>query len=97
MRLLRVEGLAKKYRARQVVKDLSLEVARGEVVGEVGLVFGERSANMDAATDARLLRFPPNTLQRLARQRPRIAATILRNLNEILAQRLSRSTVRLTS
>ncbi len=70
---------------------------RGEVVGEVGLFFGERSANMDAATDARLLRFTPNTLQRLARQRPRIAATILRNLNEILAQRLSRSTVRLTS
>jgi CRP-like cAMP-binding protein len=66
-------------------------------VGEVGLFFGERSANMDVATDARLLRFTPNTLQRLARQRPRIAATILRNLNEILAQRLSRSTVRLTS
>ncbi len=71
--------------------------ARGEVVGEVGLFFGERSANMDVATDARLLRFTPNTLQRLARQRPRIAATLLRNLNEILAQRLSRSTVRLTS
>jgi lipopolysaccharide export system ATP-binding protein len=34
--LLRVEGLAKKYRARQVVKDLSLEVARGEVVGLLG-------------------------------------------------------------
>jgi predicted RND superfamily exporter protein len=68
---------------------------RGEVVGEVGLFFGERSANMDVATDARLLRFTPNTLQRLARQRPRSAATILRNLNEILAQRLSRSTDRL--
>jgi hypothetical protein len=37
---------------------------RGEVVGEVGLFFGERSANMDVATDARLLRFTPNTLQR---------------------------------
>jgi lipopolysaccharide export system ATP-binding protein len=34
--LLRVDGLAKKYRARQVVKDLSLEVARGEVVGLLG-------------------------------------------------------------
>ncbi len=68
---------------------------RGEVVGEVGLFFGERSANMDIATNARLLRFTPNTLQRLARQRPRIAATLLRNLNEILAQRLSRSTDRL--
>ena len=36
MSLLRVDGLAKKYRARQVVKDLSLEVARGEVVGLLG-------------------------------------------------------------
>jgi lipopolysaccharide export system ATP-binding protein len=36
MSLLRVEGLDKKYRARQVVKDLSLEVARGEVVGLLG-------------------------------------------------------------
>jgi lipopolysaccharide export system ATP-binding protein len=36
MTLLRVEGLAKKYRSRQVVKDLSLEVARGEVVGLLG-------------------------------------------------------------
>jgi len=36
MSLLRVEGLAKKYRSRQVVKDLTLEVARGEVVGLLG-------------------------------------------------------------
>ena len=36
MSLLRVEGLAKKYRARQIVKDLSLEVSRGEVVGLLG-------------------------------------------------------------
>ena len=36
MSLLRVEGLAKKYRSRQVVKDLSLQVARGEVVGLLG-------------------------------------------------------------
>lgn len=69
--------------------------ARGEVVGEVGLFFGERSANMDIASKARLLRFTPNTLQRLSRQRPRIASVLLRNLNEILAQRLSRSTDRL--
>ncbi len=68
---------------------------RGEVVGEVGLFHGERSANMDVASKARLLRFTPNTLRRLSRQRPRIAAVLLRNLNEILAQRLSRSTDRL--
>jgi hypothetical protein len=69
--------------------------ARGDVVGEVGLFSGERSANADVAEDARLLRFTPNNLQRLRRRYPRIAATVLRNLNEILAQRLSSLTDRL--
>jgi lipopolysaccharide export system ATP-binding protein len=36
MSRLRVEGLAKRFRSRQVVKDLSIEVARGEVVGLLG-------------------------------------------------------------
>ncbi|MDY6946976.1 MAG: LPS export ABC transporter ATP-binding protein [Pseudomonadota bacterium] len=36
MTQLRVEGLAKKYRSRQVVKSLSLEVSSGEVVGLLG-------------------------------------------------------------
>jgi lipopolysaccharide export system ATP-binding protein len=36
MTCLRVEGLAKKYRSRQVVKNLSLEVSSGEVVGLLG-------------------------------------------------------------
>jgi lipopolysaccharide export system ATP-binding protein len=36
MSRLRVEGLAKKYRSRQVVNDLSIEVASGEVVGLLG-------------------------------------------------------------
>jgi len=36
MSRLRVEGVAKKYGARQVVKDLSIEIASGEVVGLLG-------------------------------------------------------------
>lgn len=36
MSTLRVEGLAKRYRSRQVVKDISMDVARGEVVGLLG-------------------------------------------------------------
>jgi lipopolysaccharide export system ATP-binding protein len=36
MSQLRVEGLAKRYKSRQVVKDLSLEVSSGEVVGLLG-------------------------------------------------------------
>jgi lipopolysaccharide export system ATP-binding protein len=36
MSTLRVEGLAKTYKSRQVVRDLSLEVTSGEVVGLLG-------------------------------------------------------------
>jgi lipopolysaccharide export system ATP-binding protein len=36
MSTLRVEGLAKTYKSRQVVQDLSLEVTSGEVVGLLG-------------------------------------------------------------
>jgi lipopolysaccharide export system ATP-binding protein len=36
MSRLHVEGLAKKYRSRQVVKNLSIEVSSGEVVGLLG-------------------------------------------------------------
>jgi lipopolysaccharide export system ATP-binding protein len=36
MSRLRVSGLAKSYRARQVVKDLSIELSSGEVVGLLG-------------------------------------------------------------
>jgi predicted RND superfamily exporter protein len=69
--------------------------ARGDVIGDVGLFTGERSANVDVAKDARLLRFTPNNLQRLRRRYPRIASTVMRNLNEILARRLSDLTDRL--
>ncbi|HTO54201.1 MAG TPA: efflux RND transporter permease subunit [Myxococcota bacterium] len=68
---------------------------RGDVIGDVGLFTGERSANVDVAKDARLLRFTPNNLQRLRRRYPRIASTVQRNLNEILARRLSDLTDRL--
>jgi lipopolysaccharide export system ATP-binding protein len=34
--MLRAEGLAKRYRSRQVVNDLSIEIASGEVVGLLG-------------------------------------------------------------
>ena len=36
MSRLQVEGLAKRYRSRQVVKDLTIEVSSGEVVGLLG-------------------------------------------------------------
>lgn len=36
MSVLKAEGLAKSYRSRQVVRDLSLQIASGEVVGLLG-------------------------------------------------------------
>src|SRR6201989_3598119 len=36
MTALRAIGLAKSYKSRQVVRDLSIEVAKGEVVGLLG-------------------------------------------------------------
>jgi len=36
MSTLRIEKISKKYRTRQAVKDVSLQVRRGEVVGLLG-------------------------------------------------------------
>ncbi len=68
---------------------------RGDVLGEVGLVRGERSANVDCQTASRLLRLDPANLSRLERRYPRIAARLHRNLNETLAGRLVQLTRRL--
>ncbi|MDX1579028.1 MAG: MMPL family transporter, partial [Gemmatimonadota bacterium] len=70
------------------------EHVRGDAVGEVGLLQGERSADVDCVTDVRLLRFEPQDLERLRRRYPRIAAQVLANLNEILAGRLVAATAR---
>jgi predicted RND superfamily exporter protein len=61
---------------------------RGDVVGEVALFKGERSADVEAASDVRLLRFTEKDLRRLRRRYPRIGGQVLTNLSEILAGRL---------
>jgi predicted RND superfamily exporter protein len=61
---------------------------RGDVVGEVALFKGERSADVEAASDVRLLRFTEKDLLRLRRRYPRIGGQVLANLSEILAGRL---------
>ncbi len=68
---------------------------RGDILGEVGLLHGERSANVDCETDARLLRIDRTGLERLEQRYPRIAARILSNLSEVLATRMQRLTDRL--
>jgi hydrophobe/amphiphile efflux-3 (HAE3) family protein len=67
---------------------------RGDVLGEVGLVKHARSADVDILEDGRLLRLTEEHFGQLARRYPRIAAAVLRNLNEILAERLVRLTDR---
>jgi predicted RND superfamily exporter protein len=68
---------------------------RGDVVGEVGLFYKTRSANADVIEDARLLRLTQSNMSRLSRRFPRIAARVLGNLNQILAERLSQTTGKL--
>jgi hypothetical protein len=61
---------------------------RGDVVGEVALFSEARTADVDVASDARLLRFGDADLERLGRRWPRIAAQVNRNLNRVLASRV---------
>lgn len=63
-------------------------LGRGDVVGEVALFAGGRSADVDVVRDARLLRFDESDLERLVRRYPRIAARVHRNLNRVLAERV---------
>lgn len=68
---------------------------RGAVLGEVGHFAKRRTANVDAVTDVRLLRFDADDLEQLRRRYPRTAALVFRNLNRIQAQRLAEATRRI--
>lgn len=70
-------------------------MGRGQVVGEVALFHRKRSADVDAETDARLLRFGEEEIARVKRRYPRIAATVLYNLNRVQARRLVENTRRM--
>ena len=56
---------------------------RGAVVGVLGCFHpdGRRTADVDVAEDATLLRITPDSLELLIRRNPRIAAQVFRNLN----------------
>lgn len=75
----------------------SVELARahrGDVVGEIGLYHGKRTADVEALTDVRLLRLDANNLKRLRRRYPRIGAQVLWNLSGVMANRLANATDR---
>ncbi|MBW2270438.1 MAG: MMPL family transporter [Deltaproteobacteria bacterium] len=68
---------------------------RGDVIGEVGVLRGTRTADVDCETDVRLLLIDTSSLERLRRRYPRTAAQVYRNLSGVLAERLDRVTRRL--
>lgn len=70
-------------------------LGRGAVMGEAGYFGQRRTANIDALSNVRLLRFDSQDLERLRLRHPRIAATIFRNLNRIQAERIARMTAML--
>jgi len=65
---------------------------RGDVVGEVALFHGKRTADVDAVTDVRLLRLTGDNLDRLRRRYPRIGSRVLWNLSQVLAARMAEVT-----
>jgi hypothetical protein len=69
---------------------------RGDVIGETGLFYENRTANVDTLEDSRLLCLNQQNLDRLSRYYPYIATKVFRNLNKILAVRLFKTTRRLT-
>ena len=69
---------------------------RGDVVGEAGLFYEQRTADVDVAENSRLLCLTQNNLDRLSRRYPYIATKVFRNLNKILATRLYDTTHKLT-
>ena len=73
-------------------RSIDLERAsRGDVLGEVGLYHGKRTADVKTITDVRLLRLDGNNLARLRKRYPRIAGQVLWNLSEVMAGRLANS------
>jgi predicted RND superfamily exporter protein len=69
---------------------------RGDVVGEAGLFYEKRTADVDVAEDSRLLCLTQDNLDRLSRRYPYIATRVFRNLNKVLATRLYNTTHKLT-
>lgn len=67
---------------------------RGDVIGEVGLFYGKRTADVDALSDCRLLKLNHENLDRLQSRYPKIGRRLAWNLSAIMAERLARATSR---
>lgn len=64
-------------------------LGRGAVIGETGYFGQKRTANVDALSLVRLLRFNDDDQERICKQYPAIAARVFLNLNKLQAERHS--------
>ncbi|MES2682380.1 MAG: efflux RND transporter permease subunit [Pseudomonadota bacterium] len=90
-----VDGQVEAWVLRHEERKSLSTMSRGAVMGEAGYFGQRRTANIDALSAVRLLRFDSQDLERLRLRHPRIAATIFRNLNRIQAERIARMTAML--
>jgi CRP-like cAMP-binding protein len=68
--------------------------SRGDVIGEVALFHGTRTADVTATSDVRLLRITQKDFESIQRRHPRIGAQLYANLNKVLAERMAELTTR---
>lgn len=71
------------------------DIRRGDIIGEVALYHGARTANVTADTDVELLEITKSDLEIIQRRNPKIAAQLYANLNKIFANRFADVTARL--
>lgn len=90
-----VEGSIEVWIERAGERQTLARLGRGAVLGEAGYFGQRRTANVEATTRVRVLRFDSQDLERLRLRYPRIAATVFRNLNRVQAERLARATAML--
>lgn len=62
-------------------------MGRGQLLGEMSLFGGKRTADIDAETPVRVLRWTTDCLDRIQARHPKVAARLLRNLVEQMAPR----------
>lgn len=64
-------------------------LGRGDIIGEVALYHGERTADVYASSKVRLLQITKADLENIQRRHPKIAAQLYANLNEVFAGRVA--------
>ena len=90
-----IDGQVEAWVERNGERKTLATLGRGAVIGEAGYFGQRRTANIDATSNVRLLRFDSQDLERLRLRHPRIAATVFRNLNRIQSERIARMTAML--